>query len=266
MKLNLCQPGGGASCGACCGLYNFRDHARETVAAQLRSHTRVLAQTPRTAEAYSAAARALKTAQPAPAFADVRVCPLLGFLDPDEARVGCLAHPLQTFGTDLRDCGVYKAEICESFECPSYLWLSADEAALIREACPDWYLYGLVITDVDFVRAIFRLLAARVGEEVKASRLIGDPAAVAALARVFALKGSGADRDGIFGRFAPEADGQPGLRTLDYRALEASAAPEDDLVLLVGYAPKCADELESVRALIRKVIGALAEAVVAKQH
>src|SRR5690242_21172799 len=27
LPFHLCQPGGGASCGACCGLYNFKDHS-----------------------------------------------------------------------------------------------------------------------------------------------------------------------------------------------------------------------------------------------
>ncbi len=274
-RLSLCQPGGGASCGACCGLYNFKDHSRAAVTNELRRHTRLLAGTPRTAEAYANAAAQLKREQPSPAFTDVRVCPLLGFLDGErEETVGCLAHPKHTGtgGIDLRDCGVYRAEICESFECPSHLWLSPDEARLIAEVCSgDWYLYGLVITDVDFVRAVFRLLARTLGEDVPARRLLelADPRVLEATRQVFALRegpGNQQDEGVIFGRFAPpsEAGGEPSLRTLDYAELGAQAAPEDDLVLLSGRAPKTQRALEVTRTQIRDAIGSLARALTAK--
>ena len=269
----MCQPGGGASCGACCGLYNFKDHSRAAVTNELRRHTRLIARTPRTAEAYADAAAQLKREQPSPAFSDVRVCPLLGFLDGErEETVGCLAHPKHTGtgGIDLRDCGVYRAEICESFECPSHLWLSPDEARLIAEVCRgDWYLYGLVITDVDFVRAVFRLLARSLGEDVPARRLLEhpDPRVREATGRVFALRegpGDRQERGVIFGRFAPpsEAGGEPVLRTLDYERLGARAAPEDELVLLCGLAPETEAALEVSRAEIRSAIASLAEALV----
>src|SRR3954470_7002631 len=93
LPFHLCQPGGRVSCGACCGLYNFRDFGREALTVSLVRHTERLATTERTPEAFFAAARALRGQDPAPLFTKVRVCPMLGFLDPDRSRVGCLAHP-----------------------------------------------------------------------------------------------------------------------------------------------------------------------------
>jgi hypothetical protein len=206
MKPNLCQPGGRASCGACCGLYNFEDHSRPALSRRLARHAEVLSTLERTRTAFAEAARALRAQLPPPAFHDVRVCPMLGYLDGAAGRVGCLAHPLQNGGLDLRDCGVYSAGVCASFECPSFAWLDAEEAALIRDACPDWYLYGLVVTDVDFVRATFRLLARSLGEEVRAAHFRGEADAVSALGELFALKGQ--DAAGVFGRFAPPASAQ----------------------------------------------------------
>lgn len=275
MPLSLCQPGEGASCGACCGLYNFKVHTRSAVTKELRRHTDLLSRTPRTKEAYAAAAEHLKEHQPPPAFSDVRVCPLLGFLDGgQEQRVGCLAHPKHTGGVDLRDCGVYRAEICEGFECPSHLWLTADEARLIHEACRgDWYLYGLVITDVDFFRAAMKLLARLMGEDVPAARLLADgrPATWTALRRVLALRetpASDAERSegAIFGRFVPPSHpgGEPGLRTLDYEGLGARSAPEDELVLLTGRSPRTPQALARDRAEIHDAIRSLAEALAAK--
>ena len=62
VSFHLCQPGRGASCGACCGLYNFRDHSRATLTERLGAQTDTFAPLPREPEAYGAAARALKEA------------------------------------------------------------------------------------------------------------------------------------------------------------------------------------------------------------
>src|SRR5512139_3480102 len=117
--MELCQRAT-ASCGACCGLYNRRDHGRAAIRAELARRTRALRDLPRTPEAFRAAETALAAGAPAPLFPSVRVCTFLGFLDDAGARVGCLAHPKATGGPDLRDCGVYDARICETFFCPSF--------------------------------------------------------------------------------------------------------------------------------------------------
>lgn len=259
--MHLCQPGGGASCGACCGLYNFRDHSRAALTHELDRHTAALENVPKTREAYRAAALELAKGQAAPAYPDVRVCPLLGFVS--ENRVGCLAHPLVTGGPDLRDCGVYTAAICESFECPSFIWFTDSQKRLIRAACPDWYLYGLVVTDVEFVRGCLRLLAQQVGEEVAPEKVIDRPLALQAIANLFALKESapGRDEGGIFGRFHPASDGEPVLRQIDYSALGAQAAPEDDVVLCLGYSPLSAEQLDQARRIVREGIVAVAAAL-----
>ncbi|MBX5480843.1 MAG: hypothetical protein IRZ16_03180 [Myxococcaceae bacterium] len=271
---NLCQPGGGASCGACCGLYNFRDHSRAAITRVLGRHTERLRDVPRTPEAFRAAARAIAAEEQPPAFVDVRVCPLLGFLDDGpEGRVGCLGHPLHNGGVDLRDCGVYDARTCQSFECPSFLWLSAAEAEWIRAACPDWYLYGLVVTDVAFVRAIERLVERALGERLDAARLLARPEALRASRRLFALKEAGAEGargDALFGQFGAPPEGavstEPVLRTIDYAALGARAAPEDEVVLCLSCAPRRLEELEAARQQVRDAIAGLVAALSANEH
>jgi hypothetical protein len=266
LPFHLCQPGGGASCGACCGLYNFRDHSRAALTSVLDRQTDAARGAPKTREAWRAVAEELQRLQSAPAYREVRVCPLLGFLDGDRSRVGCLAHPLQTGGVDLRDCGVYSARVCQDFECPSFIWLTPDQARLVRAACPDWYLYGLVITDVELVRAALGLVERSLGAAVDPDAIVGCPPALEALRGLFQLKeqADGRDEGGIFGRFAPDAGGEPGLRQLDYAALGVRAAPEDDAVLCLGYAPGTRGALEQARARVRThvdgVVHALARA------
>lgn len=265
VSFHLCQPGGGASCGACCGLYNFRDHSRAALAERLAAHTAALRPLAPEVEAWQAAARALREEDRTPAlFPPVRVCPLLGFLDEGHTRVGCLGHPKVTGGVDLRDCGAWRAEICESFTCPSFTWLTDGQARLVQAACPDWYLYGLVITDVEFVRGCLRLLEWELARPVEPLALVEVPAVLESVRRLFALKETAPGRgehSAVFGRFAPGADGEPVPRTLDYVGLGLRTAPEDEVVLCLGYAPQRREELEAARALVREHVRAVARAL-----
>ncbi|RKH88535.1 hypothetical protein D7Y21_14520 [Corallococcus sp. AB045] len=262
VSFHLCQPGAGASCGACCGLYNFRDHSRAALTRRLTTQTERLSRTPHTPEAYAEAAHELTANRDAPAlFPIVRVCPLLGFLDAEHQRVGCLGHPLVTGGTDLRDCGVYRATICETFTCPSFGWLTDAQARLVQAACADWYLYGLVITDVEFVRGCLKLLEWELGGPASPDRLRERPESLAAVRRLFALKETAPGRDGqatVFGRFIHDTEGEPTPRSLDYAAMGTRAAPEDDVVLCLGYTPSDATELLAARTLVREHVRAVA--------
>ncbi len=263
MAPSLCQPGGGASCGACCGLYNFKDHSRAALTSALARRTESVRASPRTPEGFREAAARTRSGDASPLFPAVRVCPLLGFLDEEQSRVGCLAHPAVTGGPDLRDCGVYNADTCATFECPSFLWLSDDWAALVRDACADWYLYGLVVTDVDFIRGCRALLERELARPVGAAEL-ARPGPLALLRALFALKEEATGREGgaaVFGRFDPSADDDVTLRTLDYRALGALPAPEDDVVLCLGHTPGSAPALQAARAQVRERVQALARAL-----
>lgn len=260
--MSLCQPGGGASCGACCGLYNFADHSRGALSAALARRTDALRDAPRTVEAFRATGRAVRAAEAQALFTDVRICPLLGFLDPERSRVGCLAHPLVNGGADLRDCGVYDARVCQTFECPSHQWLDGWQAQLVQAACADWYLYGLVITDVEFVRGCLRLVEDALCRPLPRERL-REPAIRAAFAALFGLKETSAGRApgaSVFGRFAPDGKGDAALRTLDYRALGVPPAAEDDVVLCLGHAPADATALRAARAEVRDAVLRVASA------
>jgi hypothetical protein len=260
----LCQrevPGTSpASCGACCGVYNFADHSREAVTERLLAHTEAIARAPRTPEGFRAAARELAAGEGAPLFPPVRVCPLLGFLDAAHARVGCLAHPLSTGGQDLRDCGVYDAHICETFFCPSHSWLSEEEAALVVRVCADFYLYGLVVTDVPFVRAALAAVAEQVGARVT-GRHAEDPGFRGALRRLFGLKeelepGS----EGLYGAFTPGGKGEPVPRRIDYVEIGRSRSAFDEILVCVGADPRSGNDLDALEGVVRERLAACARA------
>jgi hypothetical protein len=54
VSFHLCQPGRGASCGACCGLYNLRDHSRATITERLAAQTVTFGPLPQEPEALAA--------------------------------------------------------------------------------------------------------------------------------------------------------------------------------------------------------------------
>ena len=260
MNVSLCQRAR-ASCGACCGIYNHRDFGAAAVRAELTRHTRALARAPRTPEGFAEAARRLEADAPEPLFPSIRVCQLVGFLDAAETRVGCLAHPKVTGGTDLRACGVYDVETCEAFLCPSHAALDAREAAIV-EGATDFHLWGLVATDAPFARAVLEAIARAGGRAIEPSDLASPPLA-AAVRRLLALKeelepGS----DGLFGAFRhdPLRQGGPGgegdaptegvAAILD--ALGADARSGNDVELLEEEAARrleaCGAALRAARA------------------
>ncbi len=257
----LCQRAR-VSCGACCGLYNRRQLSRPAVHALLARRTAALSGAPRTAEGFRAAVASLGAEGEEPLFPSVRVCPLLGFLDAAETRIGCLAHPLATGGPDLRDCGAYTAHICEGFFCPSYAWLSEEEAALAEDACAsDAYLYGLVVTDVPFLRAALGAVAALAAAKVE-RRHLAEAGFRRSLSRLLALKEELAPgSDGLFGAFRASAAGEPLARTIDYTALGREAAsPYDAILTCVGADPRSGNDLDALEAEVRRRLEACAAA------
>jgi hypothetical protein len=253
--MDLCQRAT-ASCGACCGLYNRRDLGRAAVRAELSRRTRALRGVARTPGAFRAAAAPLAAGGPEPLFPSVRVCPLLGFLDEAETRVGCLAHPAATGGPDLRDCGAYDATTCETFFCPSHAWLSEEEAALAEGAAGDPHLYGLVVTDVPFLRACLAAVADGTGARVERRHLDRAPFR-AALRRLLSLKEELAPgSDGLFGAFAPGPDGGEVPRRIDYASMGRETSRYDAILACAGADPRSGNDLDRLEREVRRRLDA----------
>jgi hypothetical protein len=262
--VNLCQREK-ASCGACCGLYNRADPSRAAVRAELRRRTRALAAVPREPAAFRAAARALEDSAPPPLFPSVRVCALLGYLDAAESRIGCLAHPAVTGGPDLRDCGVYDARICESFLCPSFSWLTEEEAAIAEEATAgDVHLYGLVVTDVPFLQAVLAAVADGAGARVE-RRHLDDGRFRAALRRLLDLKTQLAPgSEGLFGAFAAGPGGEEVPRRIDYAALGRGRSRHDVILTCAGADPRSGNDLDRLEDEVRRRLDAVLAAFPAR--
>jgi hypothetical protein len=98
-------------------------------------------------------------------------CEFLGFIDREEKKVGCLLHPSLHQGIDLRGKSFYGGELCTEHFCPSYTHLTEIEQWAALSALEDWYLYGLVIADIDLVKEFFKHAQNRLGDCLRAERL-----------------------------------------------------------------------------------------------
>jgi len=255
--LPLCQRGQ-ASCGACCGLYNRRDHSRRAVGALLDRRTVALRAAPRTLQGFADAGRRLSGPRDGePLFASVRVCPLLGWLDEGRMRLGCLAHPAAAGGEDLRDAGAYDRPTCGAFLCPSHAWLSEREAGLVADLCGgDPYLYGLVITDVPFVRAALAGVAELSGARVE-ERHMHAPAFREALRALLALKEElRSGSDGLYGAFRSGREGEEVPRDIDYGAIGRPRSPHDEILRCAGADPLSGNDLDRLEGEVRRRLDA----------
>lgn len=164
----LCQPDAGKSCGACCGLYNYVDSSREALTQRLHARTkrfRALVKTPDDVKCYAGETFASEDFRMR--YEVIYCCEYLGFLDEQGKKVGCLLHPMQNSGLDLRGCSFYGQEICAGHICPSHHFIMPSQSQCLLKIVDDWYLYGLCLTDIDLVTTYFRLIADRIGRELK---------------------------------------------------------------------------------------------------
>lgn len=265
MRPHLCQPGSPRSCAACCGVYNFRDRSPAATEARLSRHTESVRaigyHDPGALASWAARQRAEERSLLL--LPGLPTCPFVGHLG--EGRIGCLVHPKVTGGPDLRDLGVYEsAKICEEFLCPSFTWLRDAELEAVLRVTEGWYDYGLVVTDVELLRAILRHLSDRAGRELHPRVLLREE--VRAPLRVFvAWKSSWPYRDAArrFGTFDVERGTLDDVRraSIDYVGLGAPRSPFDALLLCFESVFTSADELRAAEALLQRAFDDLSRAL-----
>ena len=164
----LCQPDAGKSCGACCGLYNYVDSSRASLALRLRARTKRFREGVAAHDDLECYAEATFAAEDfRKRYEVIYCCEYLGFLDDDEKKIGCLLHPMQNGGRDMRSTSFYGQEVCAGHLCPSHHFIPRAQQQILLKIIDDWYLYGLCLTDIDLVVTYFRLIADRIGQELK---------------------------------------------------------------------------------------------------
>jgi hypothetical protein len=231
--VHLCQPDVSKSCGACCGLYNYVDSGREALVQRLRGRTARFRASVRGPEDLPRFSEAVKASEDgARRYEVIHCCEYVGFLDEGENRVGCLLHPMQNGGRDMRDASFYGRELCDGHFCPSYSYLSRAEKLALLEILDDWYLYGVCVTDIDLVKEFFRLVSEAAGEMPSPARF-RDPALREEARRFFELKLAWPFRSEAANRFGKYSfDGSEyAIHAIDYGALGCGKSRFDRIFL-----------------------------------
>jgi len=254
--IHLCQPDAHKSCGACCGLYNYADSTKESLVKRLRQRTALFHKTVNGQDDLEDFSRMIKKSEPQSKIYEVLYCcEYIGFLDNSEKKVGCLLHPLQNGGKDLRDASFYGRDLCDGHFCPSYHHISREEKLALINVIDDWYLYGLCITDIDLVKEYFRLLSEGIGEMPSADRF-KEGALNDIARRFFSLKLSWLFRSPETNRFGKYYfDGsQYMINHIDYDALGCERSRFDRIFLSLTSQFNTLEELRKGEAIIQENI------------
>lgn len=259
--VHLCQPDGQKSCGACCGLYNYQNSTRDALDTRLRARTILFKDVVKKRGDLSYYASQVKNTEDfAKRYEVIYCCEYLGYLDADCAKVGCLLHPVQNNGDDLRDVSFYGQELCSGHFCPSYHYLSREESLALIRILDDWYLYGLCVTDIDLVKTWFRLIAEAVHEMPSADKFSREVLKEISL-RFFSLKMNWPYRSHNTNRLGKYYfDGaQYMIKNIDYSSFGIEMSRFNTLFLSLTSEFQDRSEIEEAEILIQGYINAFAD-------
>jgi hypothetical protein len=255
-SVHLCQPDAGKSCGACCGLYNYADSTRASLVSRLRARTARFHATVRGIDDLpDFAEKTRRVEDQAKRYEVIYCCEYAGFLDLQEKRVGCLLHPSVHGGADLRGISFYGRELCDGHFCPSYHYISRQEKLALLHIFDDWYLYGLCLTDIDLVKAYFRLISDGVCETPAPEKFRNGPLRGAAR-RFFDFKLTWPFRSPAVNRFGKYYfDGsQYMINHIDYEKLGCERSRFDGIFMSLSSEFKSREDVAAAERLIQASI------------
>ena len=149
----------------------LRDAAWPTLVKNLETRTLLFREVERSADAIEKYATLIRqSGMVLPMDDAIHVCEFTGFLDEVFNVVGCMLHPCApgNRGIDLRGLCHYGSMACKAFYCPAWDELVIPQhRSILVDAMDDWHLYGLVMTDVDFVESLFGLIENSLGQAVQ---------------------------------------------------------------------------------------------------
>jgi hypothetical protein len=254
---HLCQPDLLKSCGACCGLYNYRANGRGVLVERLRRRSEIFMTNSSDVDRYVHEVASLEGAKLSETIYN---CEFLGFIDEREQRVGCLLHPQRNNGVDLRGISFYGDELCRHHLCPSHEKLTTSEKEVVVLVVDDWYLYGLCITDIDLIKSYLCHIQNAVGEEFNPEKLTKKPELLRVMEQFFSWKEAWPYRRMNSLRFGKYyfLEGEHYIARIDYGKIGIDPSPYDTIFLSFASAFKEGEEVlaaeEMVRANIEKAV------------
>lgn len=248
VDIHLCQPDKTKSCAACCGIYNYVDNTRDALITRFEYRTNLFCRVRSseiTIDEYRDIIRHRENAKRI--YKTIYTCEFVGFLNESRTRVGCMLHPMSNDNNDLRDISFYGRDICEGHFCPSYQKLTTNEAKTVLASLDDWYLYGSVITDIDFVKTFFRIVQDTMGEEVSPEVVGANDNLILILKKYYALKVRWPYRDTTKPRFGKYyfVGEEYDIDRIDYEGLDAAVSRYDPIFLSLSSRFKSRKELDT---------------------
>jgi hypothetical protein len=261
----LCQVNARISCGACCGLYNVADLSLENLTGLLTRRSEIFAHTARTVGGIEAFARETERLEPQQRpFAQLHHCPFLGLIGEGPGRVGCLLHPLAdgNGGVDFRGLSYYGGLACRTYFCMTTKALDPRWKRILRTVLDHWHPFGLVVTEMELLTAIFEHLESRLGRPLEAAEVAKAPAAKS-LRRLLTLKCHWPFRPPSHSSachylFKDNAYPKP---LIPYDKLGAATSDYDGILRQMPSAFKDSQALGKAEALIESHLAAVAEAL-----
>ncbi len=257
VRTHLCQPDDKKSCAACCGIYNYTDNTRASLEKRFLFRTRMFEKVREKTlllTDYQDIIRHRENAKRI--YTTIYTCEFVGFLDDARKRVGCMLHPLMNQGEDLRVISFYGREICDGHFCPSYQKLEPHEARIILDVLEDWYLYGSVVTDIDFVKTFFKIVQERVGEALDPGVIARRPGLKDLFLKYCGLRTNWPWRDTTRPRFGKYyfVGEEYDIARIDYAALNAPASRYDPVFVSLSSLFKSKEELDRANHLMDMII------------
>ncbi len=237
------------SCAACCGIYNTSEGRRETIASNLERRTALFTKINREIEALLGFQAHIKRLEdPKPYEPIIHVCEFAGYLDADHRIVGCMLHPKApgNRGIDLRGLCHYGAMACKAFYCPAWRQSPHRFNSILVDIIDDWYLYGLIVTDVDLVNSLFYLIEKHCGT-TDLDALKVNSSARGRIFELFELKSTEclSNSELRLSRYYFHGSGLDGKSISHARAMEANGAASGSYATLTdgnGRSSVCASE------------------------
>lgn len=256
--IHLCRPDTLKSCAACCGIYNFVLNDREHIYQRLSRNSLALSDADcKDTQCFRQHSQKFRSEDNGPRklFETIFNCEYAGFLNEENTQVGCLLHPQRHRDRDLRDLSFHGAELCEGHFCLSYYYLSLHEQQLVVNTIDDWYLYGLVITDIDFVKGYSQAVANRLGETIDPVRVC-EPFLKKKVQRFFEWKLSWPfrpSRPDRFGKYVFHGESYEEIH-IPYHRLHRKPSPYHSILTALGSDFSTGDELDQANGLIQQNI------------
>ena len=257
LDIHLCQPGGKKSCAACCGIYNYADNLKHSLLKRFAYRSQIFSKVRAGSLALDAYRDIVRHREDGKRiYRTIYTCEFVGFLNRAKTKVGCMLHPLQNQGRDLREKSFYGRDLCEGHFCPSYEKLCAHEARIVIDSIEDWYLYGAVITDIDYVKAFFKIVQDVLGEEVQPGRIKDNPRLQSFLEEYFGLKTAWPFRDTARPRFGKYyfVGEEYAIHRIDYATLDAGPSSYDPILLSLSSHFTTRQDLDVANSMLDVII------------